>query len=327
MGDLASAGRLVAAVGLVVGLAACSSTAPGSPVPAPTPVAGGLVGAPAGVRAAGVSDELVEYGAVAAVRDLVRADRQRFGSLLGVGYSEVAVHSAAIADAAGFDPSGATEAVRVGRPPDSAVLLRMAVDRAAVDAKFAGLGAERVDTAGATTWITGEDHEVRADGPFGRAGTLGAFNRARVTGDSVAFAPSGAALARVTDPGGPSLAQDEVVGGLAACLGEVTVAIIGAPGDRGFVSAAGVRVARDEVTEVVCVPTADPAALRDRVLDRLDSTGAGVGRWPAEPRGARVEAPADLPGVLRVETSVAPGSRVGLVLQAWGRGDVAALVG
>ncbi|MBB5957056.1 hypothetical protein FHS29_003649 [Saccharothrix tamanrassetensis] len=329
MSDHSGAARLVAAVGLVAILAGCASETPGTPVTtAGTPVASGLTSALAKVRATEESAVLVEYGDVAAVRELVRRDRQRFQPLQGVGYSDIAARSDSLAGAVGFDPANASEAIRVGQPPNWAGVLRMEVDAEAVNGKFAGLGAQRVDGPDSTTWITAADHEVRLTGELGRLGIVSGFNKVRVAPDSIAFGPSGTSLAWVVDPGtGPSLAQDEVVGGLAACLGEVTVAMISKSRRGGPAVAVGVRATKDEVTEFVCVPDENPAALRDRVQARLDSPTADRGGqvWSTVFRDAEAEVPADRPGTVRVVAPADSATRVGRVLQALQRNDLAAL--
>lgn len=303
-------------------LSACATTT-GTPVGSTTsatePV-GGLLGALAKVRATEQTAALVEYGDVAAVRDLMASD-ERFRTLAGFGYSDIATAATQLAEQVGIDPRAAGEAVRVGRPPTWAGVLRVEVDVAAVNGRFDGFGAKRADEAGATTWITAGDDEVESTGPFARMGVVSGFNKVRVAADSVAYAPSGRALTWVVDAGGSTLAGHEVVGALAACLGDVVAAVLTTTPTP---LAAGVRRSGEEVA---CATTDDPAAARGRVGAKVSSPTAPRGGrpWTAVLPDARVEVPTDRAGVVRVVAPTAPGVPVGRVVQALQRNELAAL--
>ncbi len=337
MNGLSGAARAIATLGVVVALtgsalAGCGTTTTGTPVTgtgaAGPPGASGLVDALGRVRATKQSVLMVEYGNVAAIRKLTETDQQRFRTLEGYGYSEIVGRPEALADVVGFDPRQATEAIRVGQPPNWAGVLRMKVDVNAVNGKFDGLGAKRADEAGATTWITGEDGEVDMTSPFAKIGIVAGFNKVRVAADSIAYSPSGAALAWVVDPGGSTLAQDKDVRGLATCLGDVTAAIINMPEQGRSPVAVGVRTG-DNVTEVICAPTADPNGLREKVQARLDSVTPERGGpvWSTVFRDATAEAPADQPGMVRVLVPAGQGATVGRVFRALLRNDLPALFG
>ena len=280
----------------------------------------GLLGALAGVRATVGSSLVVEYGDVAAVRRLAGGDAERFGGLQGYGYSDLAGHGRVLPGLVGFDPGRATTALRVGQSPMWAAVLRMDVDVAVVGAKLRALGGREGD-AGA--WTIGEDGVVDPGGPLAQAGIVTGLQRVRVEAGSVAYSPSGEALEWVTQPaGGKSLAGDPMIGELARCLGEVSVALIGKP-KSGLPVAAGVRVSvGGEVTEVVCVPDENPNALKDLVRTKLESAP-----WGETLAGATAEQPADQTGLVRVLAPVAPGVRVGRVLVAWQRGELPGLFG
>ncbi|KOX18676.1 hypothetical protein ADK67_36535 [Saccharothrix sp. NRRL B-16348] len=295
-------------------LAGCATEAD---VPQPTP-ASGLLGALAGVRATAESSVLVEYGDVAAVRALLGKDAERFRGLQGYGYSDLAGHARVLPDLVGFDPAEATTALRVGQSPKWAAVLRMDVDVPAVDAKLAGLGGRRADSG---VWTTGEDNEIDPDGPLAEAGIVTGFQQVRVESGSVVHSPAGETLKWVTEPpGDQSLADDPMIGELARCLGDVSVALISKP-KSGLPVAAGVRTTpAGESTEVVCVPDENPNALKDLVRTNLETTP-----WSEALAGATAEQPADQTGVVRVLAPSAPGARVGRVLQALQRGELPTL--
>lgn len=283
-----------------------------------SPPATGLLGALAGARATDESSLLVEYGDVAAVRVLLEKDAERFRALQGYGYSDLASYGAVLPDLVGFDPTRATTALRVGQPPTWAAVLRMDVDVAAVDAKFAALGGRRADPG---TWTTGEDGEITADGALARAGLVSGFQQVRVEAGAVVHATTAEALKWITEPSeDQSLAADPMIGELARCLGEVSAALISRP-KSGLPVAAGVRTTpAGESTEVVCVPDENPNALKDLVRTNLEGP-----TWAATLPGATVEQPADQTGVVRVLAPNAPDVRVGRVLEAFQRGELTAL--
>lgn len=321
--------RVAAAVVVLAAVAGCGATTEGTPVSGTAavtpPNATKLVAALATVRATDETAVLVEYGDVAAVRELQAADRQRFRALEGYGYSDLAGQAPVLAERVGFDPRRASEAVRVGTPPKWAGVLRMPVDVARVNSEFERLGAKRADEAGATTWITAEDDQVDLAGPVAELGIVSGFNRVRVAADSIAFAPSGAALARVVEPGGSTLAQEAAVLAPAACLGDVVAAVITT---RPSPIAVGVRASGDRVEEVVCVPSGAPAELRDRVRARLDDVRPERGPvWSTVLRDAEAEVPGDQAGVVRVVVPAGPGATVGRVFQSLQRNELPALFG
>lgn len=295
-------------------LAGCSAEAD---VPQPQQPTSGLLGALAAVRATDESTVLVEYGDVAAVRALVERDAERFRTLQGYGYSDVA-RTRVLPELVGFDPVSANTALRVGQPPTWAAVLRMDVDVAAVEAKITALGGER---AGSGTWKTAEDGEVDLDNPLAQAGVVSGFQNLRVDAGSVVHAPTGAALKWITEPAGDrSLAADPMIGELARCLGDVSVAMISNPAG-GRPVAAGVRTTpAGEATEVVCVPDENPNAVKDVVRTNLESP-----TWSEVLAGATVEQPADQTGVVRVLAPTAPGVGAGRVLVALHRNDLPAL--
>jgi hypothetical protein len=286
-------------------LAGCAAEADVTQSPPET----GLLGALAGARATDESAPLVEYGDVAAVRVLLEKDAERFRALQGYGYSDLAPYGAVLPDLVGFDPARATTALRVGQPPTWAAVLRMDVDVAAVDAKFAALGGRRADPG---TWTTGEDGEI-----------VSGFQQVRVEAGAVVRATTAEALKWITEPSGDrSLAADPMIGELARCLGEVSVALISRP-KSGLPVAAGVRTTpAGESTEVVCVPDENPNALKDLVRTNLEGP-----TWAATLPGATVEQPADQTGVVRVLAPNAPDAHVGRVLAAFQRGELTALFG
>ncbi|MCE6996585.1 hypothetical protein LZG04_17505 [Saccharothrix sp. S26] len=280
----------------------------------------GLLGALAGVRATDESSLLVEYGEVAAVRGLLDQDARRFAGLRGYGYSDLAGHSQVLPELVGFDPAQATTALRVGQSPTWVAVVRMDVDVAVVEGKVQALGGRK---GGSGVWTTGEDGEIDPDGPLAQAGIVTGFQQVRVEAGSVAHSTGAEALKWVTEPvGGKSLAADPMIGELARCLGEVSVAVISKP-RSGLPVAAGVRVAvGGEVTEVVCVPDENPNALKDLVRTNLEGAP-----WVEVLAGATAEQPADQTGMVRVLVPAAPDVRVGRVLVALQRGELPGLFG
>jgi hypothetical protein len=221
-------------------------------------------------------------------------------------------------DLLGFDPTRAATALRVGQPPTWAAVLRMDVDVAAVDRKLTVLGGERT---GSGVWTTGEDGEIDPDGTLAKAGVVTGFQQVRVEEGAVAHATAAAALKWVTEPPGDgSLAADPMIGELARCLGDVSAAVVSRP-KSGRPVAAGVRTTpAGEVTEVVCVPDENPNALLERVRTNLEDPA-----WSGLLPGAAADRPADQTGLVRVLAPAAPDARVGRVLLAMRRGELAGL--
>ncbi|MEU6152105.1 hypothetical protein ABZ816_19120 [Actinosynnema sp. NPDC047251] len=326
MRDLSRGVGVAAAAAVLAALAGCGTTS-GTPVGGTTvveqPNATGLLGALRKVRATEQSALLVEYGNVDAVRELKESDPQRFRSLEGYGYSDLAGKAPVLRDAAGFDPRGAAEAIRVGKPPAWAGVVWLQVDVGLVNSKFERTGAKRADEADATTWITANDDEVDLKSPFAELGIVTGFNKVRVAGDSIAFGPSAKTLGWVVEPGGVTLGGDNPVSELAECLGDVVAAMI-ATGPTSV--AAGIRVDGDQVDEVVCAPSDQPGEVSRRVQAKLDDVSPQGGPvWSTVLRDARAEAPGDRPGMVRVVVPAGPGTVAGRVFQSFLRNDLPAL--
>ncbi|GAA3885356.1 hypothetical protein GCM10022243_57730 [Saccharothrix violaceirubra] len=305
-----------ALVGIAALLGGCAAET-GAPAPTTTtsPAPPGLVGALSRVKATHEGAAYVEYGDLAALRGY---DVDRFKTVAHVGLSDLAPRGAKIADVTGFDPTAADTVLRVGQPPKWAGVLRMKVPVDAVNGKFEGLGAQREDGGGGTTWTTAKDNAVDLAGPFGSLGVMAAFNQVRVTPDGLFHAPSAETLGWFTAPGDLTLDRHPAVGPLARCLGDVVVAVIANPLGRLPV-AAGVRVVDGVATDVLC----GGAAGVDRVRDNVAAVAARPGA-PAGIADAAVEADRD--DLVRVVVPTGDGP-VGRTVRMITTGDAASLFG
>lgn len=225
----------------------------------------------------------------------------------GYGFGTIAQHAKLIDGAIGVDPTLLDEALIAGQPPRWAGVLWGSYDVDAVDDRLGALGIDRVSDAGGTRWNSGDDLAVDlADGPFSGVVATNEFNNVRTADGSFAYAPAGRGLGWVTSAGDQTLADDDTVGPLARCLGDVVAAVIVAVGQ-----AAG---ARADGTEVICV-----TGTRDGVTRAMDGEVPSTREpWSELLPAADVTQDGEL-----VRIASAPTERpVGLALRAMRTGDL-----
>ncbi|MFL6127078.1 hypothetical protein [Actinophytocola sp.] len=269
----------------------------------------GLLGALGRVRATVQTRMAVEYGRPARVRELVDQHGNRYRALVGMGYSSVASYSLTVKDALDLDLGGFDEAILAGAPPKQATVLLGQYDVSAVDGKLRDLHVDGKAGDGGTRWRAADDYEINLeDGPFADVAPLAQFNDIRTGVGSFAFAPAAAGIDWVTEPGDTTLADDDVLGPLARCLGDVVAAQL---------SSAGQAVAvRDDATEVICLK-ADRAKVSDALKGDVPSTGKP---WDELVPGARVD---QYGALARVTIPPRDDQEVGRVLRMMRTADLA----
>lgn len=245
----------------------------------------------------------VEYGEPARVRE----SGERFRSLEGYGFGTVANSAKRVDDALGVDLGSFDRGILVGLPPRWGAVLWGDYDVASVDGRLGELGIERAEMNGGTLWTSGKDFEIDiADGPFAGVVPLNQFNDVRTADGSFAFAPARVGVEWVTEAGDSTLADDDTIGPLARCLGDVMVARI----ERGV--AAGVR---EDGTEVACLD-----GERDQVAEALDGVVPSSREpWDELLPGAEVEQDGEL---VRVTAPDGGDNPVGRILRAMMTGDL-----
>lgn len=263
------------------------------------------MGALGNVRATADTRVAVEYGAPARVREL----GERFRHLQGYGFGTIANSAQRVDDALGVDPGSFDHGIVVGRAPRWGAVLWGDYDVAGVEGKLREKGIDSAELGGGTLWTSGEDFEISlGNGPFAGVVQLNEFNDIRTATGSFAFSPARVGVEWVTDAGEDTLAEDEVVGGYARCLGDVVAARIEEEG-------VGVR---EDGTEVVCL---------DADLDDVETALDGEVPSTREPwdellPGADVE---QAGGLVRITVPADDGQPVGRVLRALMTGDLRGL--
>jgi hypothetical protein len=232
----------------------------------------GLLAALGQVRATDSTRGYVEYGDLTATRALLEADRQRFVTLTGFGTGRMRDYHKVVSEDLAFDPLTLRAAITAGAPPDWSAIIWGDYDLNAVNDRLAGLGVERKDSGGTTTWTSSADGDIRLSDPLVGIAGPGTLNNVRTAKGSFAFSPKSDTLRWVTEPGGDTLAQDPTMKTLAQCLGNVVAAIIQRNEDGPETLAVGVRApSTSDVTDVVCVApgSRDPNSVRDHLNDQL----------------------------------------------------------
>lgn len=291
---------IVVAAGLV--LAGCSDDSSAAD--------GGLLGALGRVRATDDTRKAVEYGEPAAVRALMAKDKRRYQSLQGYGFGSIASYYQQVDDTLGLDLTGFSSGVVAGEPPRQATAVWGDYDTSTVDSKLGGLHVRSEEGLGGTHWVAGKDNEVDFAGPFAELVPPGQFNDIVTRDGTFAFAPTSAGVEWVTDPGDDTLADDDVLAGLASCLGDVVAARLTATGQ-----AAGVR--RDG-SEAMCLK-----ADEDQVTKALKENSA-VTAQPYDELlpGATVD---DAEGFTRITVPADDDRPAGRVLQMMQNRDIPGL--
>ncbi len=213
----------------------------------------GLLDALGRVRATAETRKAVEYGEPATVAKLAAEDKTRYQALQGYGYGSIAMYGLAVEKTLGIDLDTFTSGIVAGEPPKQGTVIWGDYDWSAVDKKLQALGADNKSEFGGTRWRSAGDYELSlTDGLFSDVMPTAQFNQIVTAEGSFAFAPAKEVVEWMTVPGDDTLADDDVLAGLARCLGDVIAARLEATGE-----AAGVR--RDG-SEVICL-NGDQAAV------------------------------------------------------------------
>jgi hypothetical protein len=278
----------------------------------------GLLSALGRVRATAETRTSVEYGEPAAVKALVDKvkdkdkpeDKLRYQMLQGFGYSSISMYSLTVKDKLGLDLDSFDSAIFAGKAPKQGTVLWGKYDVGAVEGKLHDLDIDSESAAGGTRWRSGDDYEIDfADGPFSDTVPLSQLNDI-VTGDGTfAFAPAKEVVGWVTEPGDTTLADDDVLVGLAKCLGGVVAAQL-----QGTGEAVGVRL---DGTQIICLK-----GDVDRVSDALKGDMPSGRPWKDVLPGA---AAAEADGLVRVTVPPQDSGPVGRVLTVMRNGDLAGL--
>lgn len=251
---------------------------------------------------------MVEYGAPSKV-----PDGDRFQLLRGQGYGNIAMSSRLVEDALHLDLAKFDSALSVGQPPRWAGALWGSYDTAGVEGEIADRGVDKKpDLHGGNLWNSGKDNEIDlADGPFAGVARTSEFNNIRTADGSFAYAPVKVGIDWVTgDEVEQSLANDDSIGPLARCLGDVIAATIANTGQ-----AVGVRA---DNSEVVCLEGSKDDVLR-ALAGEVPSTREP---WESLLPGFKV---GESDGRIQITVPEKDGAPVGRVLRLMLTGDLRGL--
>jgi len=302
---------IIVATGLV--LAGCSDDSTGQS----GLLGSGLLLALGRVHATEQTRASVEYGEPAAVKALVdkvkgkdnAKDKLRYQMLQGVGYSSIASFSVSLEESLGLRLDGFDGAIFAGKAPKQATVLWGDYDVDAVEGKLRDLDIDGEPAYGGTRWRSAGDYEIDLGGPFADTVPLQQLNDIVTSDGRFAFAPAKEAVEWVTEPGDETLAGDDVLVGLAKCLGDVVAAQL-----QGTGEAVGVR---GDGTQIICLK-----GDVDRVSDVLTGNMPSGRPWQDVLPGA---AAAEAEGLVRVTVPPPESGPVGQVLAVMRNGDLAGL--
>lgn len=264
------------------------------------------MGALAKVQANDDTRVMVEYGAPSKV-----PDGDRFQLLRGQGYGNIAMSARLVEDALKLDLEKFDSALVAGQPPRWAGVLWGKYDTAAVEKEIESRGVTKDKDLGGTRWNSGADNEMDLeDGPFAGVARTSEFNNIRTADGSFEYSPVKAGIDWVSGGGDHSLADDDKIGPLARCLGDVVAATIANTGQ-----AVGVRA---DNSEVVCVEGDKDAVLR-ALAGEVPSTREP---WESLLPGFKV---GESEGRVQITVPERDGEPVGRVLRTMLTGDVQAL--
>lgn len=291
-----------------------------------------LVTALSRVQDSHLTQDWIEFGDVAALRS--RSDGgsgSKPDPLLGYGEPKLADAAALLPELTGIDPFAARTALSVGYPPEPVGFLYGSFNTTAIGSKLRKLGYAKHDLAGGeTTWIIRDHHKIDEKDPLAQLGIVTALNVVRVSPQRIVYAGASADIDKalpVTKP----LADNEAVGGIADCLGQVKAAQIGfdvkiatTPLGVGVTGSSGA-----DATEVVCMTTTsrDAAeAIASAWPGRVKSTTSALSAEPwsnllAQPRAEVVGGPSHV-----VRLTARPTGSTRALLDAWASGDLGPLL-
>lgn len=318
---------LAVCLGLIALLAGCGGGG-GS-----EPAVSGLARALASVRATPGTHEGVQWGDVAALRRLAKADARFWARLTGFGADVLAERAQEVRHLTALDVLGADTALTVGRPPHVATRLSGAALRLdAVRAKLKRLGAR---PQGRFLALTPEEGKIDLRSTLGPV-TLARLDRVVIEDARIAFGGFAADVEPLLG-GDPTLGDDPDVARAVACLGDPLAAQLVPPREllSPGVALLGVGVGRPATPrstgpERLCVVSVD-AESADRLARRLrralpDAVDPFSGR-PFGERFARTSVSRPDPRVVRAELTLARGVAPGFALDTVARATVDALLG
>ncbi|MBG0830568.1 hypothetical protein HS041_22660 [Planomonospora sp. ID67723] len=228
------------------------------------PTAGsGLRAAMAEVSGDGPAALHFEYGDMAHWRELGVVTGQGPGQdktwlpAVGYGLGELSRAGRLLTEKTGIAPYAADHAVSIGVPPDTAVRVDGGVDAGTVEDKLTGLGGRPGKVGEHDGLSLADDHALDPQGPLIELGLLNQFNKAVVTGSTVAVGTAAAPVSAALG-GTRSLAEVPSHAAVADCLGDVVTATVTVPGDSRTVALYGVGLRRpaapgDTAVNVICV--------------------------------------------------------------------------
>jgi hypothetical protein len=240
--------------------------------------------------------ELRKLSGAAGASDLGKSKiNEKWLRLTEVALPSVAGEEAQFTAATGIDAYRGDRNITIGVPPDRASRVDGG-DGGTVVRKFRQLGAREQRAGGRTYLAVADEGQVDVSNPRLGNDVYLALNRVFVNGSTVAFGLTDSPIDAVLG-GGKRLVDVPAEAAVAACLGDVFVAEIGAPpaGSPAGAGLIGLGVRRPAspdgpVTEVLCEVT--------KAQDQAGSVAATI--------GARVRPDATLPGsTLQVRDRVA----------------------
>ncbi|MFF0223212.1 hypothetical protein [Streptomyces sp. NPDC004629] len=274
----------------------------------------------------------IEFGDVAGVRS--RSDGgsgSKPDPLLGYGEPKLADAAALLPDLTGIDPFAARTALSVGYPLDPVGFLYGSFNTTTIGSKLRKLGYTKHDLAGGeTTWIIRDHHKIDEKDPLAQLGIVTALNVVRVSPQRIVYGGASADIDQAL-AGTKPLADNEAVGGIADCLGQVKAARIGldlkiaaTPLGIGVAGASGT-----DATEVVCMTTAsqeEAERLASAWPGRVKSTTSALSAEPwsnllAQPRAKVIGGPSH---VVRLTARLTGSTRA--LFDAWTSGDLGPLL-
>ncbi|WP_406285708.1 hypothetical protein [Embleya sp. NBC_00896] len=247
-----------------------------------------------------------------------------YGSLLGIGYPDLASMREQLPPALGFDPTKSREAWVAGRPPDQGGVLVGGFGKDAVVGKLKELGG-KPDPGDPSVYRLRPDNELSLDDPLAQKLPLATnhFNAVRVSDKQVGYG-STARAANLTR-GGAHLGDDASLRALTSCLDNPLTAVLtdrvgGGEKANGPRLAVGVRgKAGAPGTEVLCVATASAPAAKaeaDRLRALLGGGGTTASGVPWNTVLADVRAEVVGENVVKITARPSGRVRTGVLLKA-----------
>lgn len=251
--------------------------------------------------------------------------------LLGYGEPKLADAAALLPDLTGIDPFAARTALSVGHPPDPVGFLYGSFNTTAIGSKLRKLGYTKHGNAdGETTWVIRDHHKIDEKDPLAQLGIVTALNVVRVSSRRIVHGGASADIDQALT-GTEPLADNEAVGGIADCLGQVEAAQIGldlkiaaTPLGIGATGSSGT-----DATEAICMTTASQDAaevLASAWPGRVKSTTSALSAEPwsnrlTQPRAEVIGGPSHV-----VRLTARPTGSTRVLFDAWASEDLGPLL-